>query len=434
MGTTADSIGIKLPHLYDKQAAAIMSDERYAVIEASPKAGKTVGCIVWLINEAAKVGGHNHHFWWVAPVYSQTDIAFRRIKAMFKRADPEKRFWDSNEAKMTFMLPDESTIWFKSGDKPDTLYGEDVYGAVIDEGVRVKEASWHAVRSTLTATEGRCRIISNVRGRRNWVWPLARKAEAGEKNWSFAKLTAYDAAAAGVITYDEIEDAKAVLPPHVFKELYMAEAAEDEGNPFDLRAIRECTVDDEEWRGEGPIVAWGVDLAKYQDWTVAVGLNEDGDVVGFSRWQSDWRNTVHRLRAMIKDVPAIIDMTGVGDMPVEEMQRMAPNIQGLRFSAQNKQELMVGLASAIQRRSIRFPKGAILNELEAFEYAVRTTPEGMVTGVSYKAAAGNHDDCVDALALSVKCLGSAAGQPLEVRLLAPDLDEWDEEAHHWHTH
>ena len=41
------------PRLYAKQEAAIFADTRYSVIEASTKSGKTVGCIVWLHEQAA---------------------------------------------------------------------------------------------------------------------------------------------------------------------------------------------------------------------------------------------------------------------------------------------------------------------------------------------------------------------------------------------
>jgi hypothetical protein len=36
----------------------------------------------------------------------------------------------------------------QSADNPDTLYGEDVHAAVIDEASRMKEDSFYAVRST----------------------------------------------------------------------------------------------------------------------------------------------------------------------------------------------------------------------------------------------------------------------------------------------
>ena len=48
----ARSIECTRPPLYAKQKAAIFCDERYAVIEASTKSGKTYGCIVWLFERA----------------------------------------------------------------------------------------------------------------------------------------------------------------------------------------------------------------------------------------------------------------------------------------------------------------------------------------------------------------------------------------------
>jgi hypothetical protein len=77
-------------------------------------------------------------------------------------------------------------VAFKSAEKPDNLYGDDVYAVVIDEASRVRQESWHAVRSTLTATRGPVRIIGNIKGRKNWFYDLARKAEAGEEGMHYA--------------------------------------------------------------------------------------------------------------------------------------------------------------------------------------------------------------------------------------------------------
>lgn len=130
------------------------------------------------------------------------------------------RSWDTDQSIELF---NGSKIWFKSGVNPDNLYGEDVYAAVVDEASRVKKEAWHAVRSTLTATRGPIRIIGNVRGTDNWMYDLARQAETGaDPSRSYARLTAYDAVAGGVIHPDEIEDAKRDLPEDVFNELYLA--------------------------------------------------------------------------------------------------------------------------------------------------------------------------------------------------------------------
>src|SRR5512135_2342366 len=67
------------PPMYGRQLAAIYSPARYSVIEASTKSGKTWGCIVWLLEKALE-GRRGRNFWWVAPVFGQAKIAFRRLK------------------------------------------------------------------------------------------------------------------------------------------------------------------------------------------------------------------------------------------------------------------------------------------------------------------------------------------------------------------
>lgn len=383
----ARAIEYQRPWLYKKQLDALFNDCRYALIEASTKAGKTVGCIAWLFEQAAIHGAPGRNYWWVAPIFPQAKIAFRRMK----RGLPQEVF-TSHEQDMTITLINGAVIWFKSADKPDGLYGEDVFAAVIDEASRVKEDAWYAVRSTLTATNGPVRIIGNVKGRKNWFYNLARKAEGGERNMSFAKLTAYDAVQAGVLNAEEIEDARRQLPEQVFNELYLAIPSDDGGNPFGLGAIRRCvsplsTADPK---------AWGIDLAKSVDWTVGIALDEQGAACRFDRFQSPWEETFRRIKTTMGKPRALVDSTGVGDPVVERLQREGGrHFEGFKFSSQSKQQIMEGLAVAIQQQEIRFPEGVIVSELEAFEY------EYTRTGVRYTAPEGMHDDCVCALALAV---------------------------------
>ena len=375
------------PWLYPKQLEAIFTPVRTAVCEASTKAGKTVGCMVWLA-EQAMAGRAGHNFWWVAPIYPQAKIAYRRLKRAFPTT-----VYAANESELTLTLGNGAVLWFKSADKPDSLYGEDVYAAVIDEASRCKEESWHAVRSTLTATRGPVRIIGNVKGRKNWAYQLARRAESGEPGLAYAKITAADAVAAGVLDVAEVADARRVLPDAVYRELYEAEPSDDGGNPFGLAAIRARVG---ALSLAAPVV-WGVDLAKAQDWTVAIGLDAQGAVCRFERWQGPWNLTVEKLAALLGPTPALVDSTGVGDPILERLQeRPGSQVQGFQFTAPSKQKLMEGLAVAIQQGEITYPDGPIVAELEAFEYQYTRT------GVRYGAPEGLHDDCVCALALAVQ--------------------------------
>lgn len=381
------------PKLYPKQEQAIFSNSRFGVIEGSTKSGKTVACLSWIV-EKALAGKDGNSFWWVAPVYGQARMAYRRAK----RGLPQN-FYSYNESELTITLPNGAVIAFKSGEKADTLYGDDVYGAVIDEASRVREESWHAVRSTLTATRGDVRIIGNVKGRRNWAYRLARLAESGEPDWHYAKLTAYDAIAGGIVDSDEIEQAKRQLPDHVFQELYLAEPSDDGGNPFNQTKIHQNikSISTSE-----PVV-YGIDLAKSVDWTVAIGLDEQGSVCSYDRFQASWEETCVRLARLVGYTPAIVDSTGVGDPIVERLQRDLPNVEGFHFSSSSKQKLMEGLAIAIQTNAISYPDNEIVNELDVFTY------EYSRTGVKYTAPDGLHDDCVMALGLAVHGIGARAG-------------------------
>ena len=380
------------PFLYPKQFAAIFEAKRYSLIEASTKAGKTSGCIVWII-EKALAGRDGWNYWWVAPVSGQADIAFRRTLRALSRdmATP-------NISLKTITLLNGAIIWFKSGDKPDSLYGEDVYAAVVDEASRTKEESWHALRSTLTATRGPVRIIGNVKGRRNWFYAMARKAQMGDPAMAYHKIVAADAVAAHVLAAEEIEDARRLLPDRVFRELYLAEPSDDEGNPFGLAAIASNVTP---LSTAAPAV-WGWDLAKHVDWTVGIALDEVNRVCRFERFQLPWDATMNRIIDCTRKLPALVDSTGVGDPIVELLQkRPGSKFEGYGFTAPSKQKLMEGLAVAIQSHSVTYPAGVLVDELNLFEY------EYTRSGVRYGAPEGFHDDCVYALALAVLHKGHA---------------------------
>jgi hypothetical protein len=403
---TARNVNFVRPTLYPKQQAAIYALERYSVIEASTKSGKTVGCMVWLA-EQAWLGKPGHEFWWIAPIYEQARIVFRRLLRGLTR-----NTFVANQAESSITLANGAVLRFKGADNPDSLYGEDVHAAVIDEATRVKEDAWHAVRTTLTATRGRVRIIGNVKGRRNWAYKLARRAESGEPDMHYARITAYDAIQAGVLSQSEIDDARSQLPANVFRELYEAVPSDDEGNPFGIAAIRACL---EPLHSECKAVCWGWDLARANDWTWGIALCGHGAVSGSHRWNQSqypeletlgvetdssshpeyWDLTLRRVRDLVGRTPAAVDSTGPGGPIDQALNAAHRNFEGYVFNQRSKQLLMEGLAVAIQQREIAFPEGVLQLELEAFEYSYSRT------GVHYAAPEGMHDDGVCALALAV---------------------------------
>lgn len=331
--------------------------------------------------------------------------------------------YSSIENPMQIRVANGAKIWYKTAEKPNMLYGRDVRAVVIDEASRMREEAWVAINSVLTATDGACRVIGNVHGNKNWFYTLARFAQAGEPGFSYHKMTAYDAVRAGVIKLEVVQRAKKLLAPHVFNELFLAEASGQDINPFGgPDKIRENVVPLEDCLKRQPVV-WGWDLAKSIDWTVGIALDRDGYVCRFERWQRvPWDVTVQRIKDKTRNLRAKVDSSGVGDPIIEQLQKnLGSNFEGFKFTSNSKQQLMEGLVATMHQGRIKYPydftpqkhfTNVLVDELELFEFVFTGT------GVKYAAptGAGNHDDAVMALALAVSCYTQYYGKG--------DLDMW----------
>lgn len=235
---------LERPRLAPYQKDMLYCDERNSICEATTKAGKTFSHMWWLFEQAHKPKKEGDNYWWVAPIYSQAKIAFTRIK----RTIPKDGSYAINQTDLTITTPVGSVMWFKSGDNPDSLYGEDVRCAVLDEVSRMREESFFAVRSTLTATKGAMKLIGNVKGTGNWAYKLARKVENGEiPDWKYFKITCDDAVKAGILDQSEIDAAKAIYPSGVFLELYYGIPFVNSSNKFAFafdksKCVAQCSV------------------------------------------------------------------------------------------------------------------------------------------------------------------------------------------------
>jgi hypothetical protein len=258
---------------------------------------------------------------------------------------------------------------------------------VIDEGAFVRNLwkSWtESIRATLTDLKGDAWFLSTPRGK-NDFFKLFMRGKSGEANWASWQMSTYTNP---YIDPEEIDDARTDLPQAAFSQEYLAEFLENTANPFGISFIGQCTYP----LSTEPAVCYGVDLAKSYDYTVIIGIDKGGSVCHFERFQKDWRQTTQTILAL-PNVPIAIDSTGVGDPIAEDIARLR-DVEMFKFTSISKQQLMEGLALAIQGRKITFPDGNITDELSNFEYQFTKS------GVRYSAPSGLHDDCVCSLALA----------------------------------
>jgi hypothetical protein len=417
------------PFMYPYQTAILNSPARFTVVEAATKCGKTASHIVWLFEQALQCVSNptvkqevmhidgtgkiiyikntdptllNQSVWWIAPTFAQAKIAFNRMKVQISN----RKFFSVNETNLVITLVTGVKIEFKTGEKPDNLYGDDVYAFVYDEFTRGREAAWFALRSTITSTGGSGKFIGNATSTKNWGHKLAMKAKGGqEADYAYFKITAYDAASAGMKTKDgkpfieEIEAAKRDLPEYAFNALYLAEGGEDGANPFGLKYIAAICYPT---LSAQPSICYGIDVANKVDFVSIIGLDKLGTQSHYQNFQkTGWPHTI----ATIKNLPKVdmaMDSTGVGDVVLADVEQIQTLVEGYVFTQKSKQRLMEGLAVGIQSRKLLIADdgdvvngtGKLRHQLEQYEITYTRT------GIVYSAPEGEHDDDVCGLALA----------------------------------
>lgn len=368
-------IELSEPHI--NQQKILDSQSRFRVIMCGRRFGKSELSQIEIISEALK----GNQVAYITPTYKLAKTFFEKLIKVVQ--------FEHNKSDLIIYFPNGGSVEFFTGERLDNLRGRKFHFVVVDEASFIPnlEDGWlNSIRPTLTDYKGRGLFLSTPRGK-NYFYQLYCKQE---QDWESYKFTTYDNP---YIDVDEINDARRQLPEAVFEQEYMANPMENAANPFGNNFINQCTK---------PISSlepmyYGIDLAKSVDWTVIIGLDINGNVAYYNRFQKDWASTKETILTLDRSKPVIIDSTGVGDAITEDLQRYFQRMHGFKYTAQSKQQLMELLAQTIHQNQVGFPEGPIKSELEVFEYVYTAT------GVRYNAPSGFHDDCVNALGLAVKC-------------------------------
>lgn len=384
-------IEVTLPSPHPNQQLVLNEAERFNVLDCGRRWGKSV-LSTNLISETAIEGQPAGYF---APTYKLLEATFRETLSCLEPIISRKHDNQFIE------LLTGGIIEFWSLDNPNAGRSRKYRRAVIDEAAFVKdlwEAWTKSIRPTLTDLKGDAWFMSTPRGK-NDFYKLFSRGTNGTPGWKSWKMPTHTNP---FIDPEELIDAKTDLPEAAYMQEYMAEFSENAANPFGYEHIHRQIKD----ISDLPAVSFGIDLAKSVDWTVVIGLDENGDICFFDRWQSDWGRTRLRIIDIVGDLPCAIDSTGVGDPIVEDIQKECSGVESFKFTSTSKQQIMEGLASALQKGYISVLSGIIQDELESFEYTFSRT------GVRYSAPNGMHDDTVCALALAYYKLQNKPSAPI----------------------
>lgn len=352
--------------------------------------------------------------WVVAPTYDLADRVFRELQYTVARylkhrvlsmRDHDRKILLRN------MAGGISEIRGKSADNPVSLLGEGLDWLIVDEASRLKPTVWQShLSQRLIDKEGWALLISTPKGK-GYFYDLYRRGRGEDpafRSWNYPSRTN------PVLDPAVIEAERSRLPERVFRQEYEAEFIEGAGSVF--RNVRESALG--EWREPEKRTTYyaGLDLAKVEDYTVLVVVDEQARVVFADRFHRlDWSTQVVRVQAASKrfqDPLIHVDTTGAGEPVFEALRNADLNVVAYPFTNRTKTALVNNLALLLEERRLTLPRVDLwpegIDELEAFEYSV--TDSG---AVKMAAPGGQHDDCVMALALAVWPL-RPAGNPIQI--------------------
>jgi hypothetical protein len=409
------NVGIVLPKLHPQQREFVNDPHRIVVAACGTKTGKTFGLSVWMIREAWN--SYQSLNWWCAPTLRQARTAYNLIGRLLP---PEKTgLWKTNRNEMTFTFlrrdgTEHSVIEMRSADNPNSLRGEGVKAAVVDEAAIWSLDSFTSVWTTLTRTKGKLRIISTPKGRNWFYYEWLKGSPNNPKHTDYAEYASYQLPTSSSPYVDPamIEAARLNLPADTFRQEYLAMFLDESAGVFrNITACQTATLYDRPMVGRRYVI--GIDWAKHHDYTVMiVGDMDTHAVCKIERYNDiDWNSNIDRALRLAREwnmAHVMMDSTGIGDVPFDLMAGAYPFTNGYNIATNfDKVALIQKLQFALERKEIHTPLpreqntseqralAAVLEEeLRTYSYTMSGTGKYI-----FSAPEGMFDDTVIALAL-----------------------------------
>ncbi len=296
----------------------------------------------------------------------------------------------------TVEYPKGGEVRVRSADNPDSLRGEGLDLAVLDECAFMREETWsEAIRPALADRLGRAVFISTPKGR-SWFWRLYQNGINGADGWESWQLPTVDNP---FIEPSEIEAAREQLPEIIFRQEFLAEFIESDGGVF--RRVQEAAVLSPQEPQAGRQYVAGVDVAASVDYTVVTVMDaESKEMVYLDRYNRvDYPLLIDRLESVYHRynmTSMVVESNSIGRPVIDELVNRGLAIIPFTTTSATKQSIIQQLQAAFDNAQIKIVNNPVLvGELLSFES--KRNPSG---GFSYSAPDGMHDDCVMSLAFA----------------------------------
>ena len=343
--------------------------------------------LYWMINKGpCKV-------LWISPVYSQASKVHKELYSAIATSGIVK---NNNFSDNRIELKNGSEIVFRSAERYDNIRGMTMDYGIIDEAAFMKDDAWReAIRPVFAVRGKKVLFISTPKGK-GWFYELYQLGQNPDNpRYKSYKGSSYETP---FISKEEIIDAKKTIPEMVFKQEYEAEFIDSGGEVF--QNLQECSFN--KWPTPKGKVYCGIDLAKQQDYTVAVFMDSTGQVIDIYRDnQKTWAEITNELVKRIKkwNATTMVEVNSIGDVIVENIKRQWQDTHPFVTTNKSKNEIIEGLVLDFSEQNISIPDKGLFEPLNhelsvfTFEYNPKTR------SLRYGHPSGQNDDTVIALSL-----------------------------------
>ena len=372
--------------------AIVNGTEKYVTVVSPRQQGKSLLLVNLLLYyginvKSCKIGV-------IAPIYSQ---ARKLMEDLYEAIKDSGIVETTNFSNHELKLKTGSKIYFRSSEREDGLRGYTFDYLFMDEAAyQTEDAYRRAIEPTALVHGKKVVLFSTPRGR-DWFYNMYQLGlDPAYPNYTSVRMEQYDNP---FIDQEEISAAKKVLPDAIFRAEYLGEFLEGESMVFS-NFTTNCF---DKWPRQTGKIFIGVDLGRESDYTVAVAMDQSGNVVEIYRDnQKDWDTMQSNIVQLAKKYTGtlMIETNSMGTVIYETIKRQWQDTHPFATTNQSKKDIIESLILAFNEKQISIPDQTLSpelhHELEVFEMSYNPTTRN----VRYAARPPFHDDIVMALAIA----------------------------------
>lgn len=278
---------------------------------------------------------------------------------------------------------------FKSGG-----VGTNPIGVVFSEYSITSPDAWQYV-SPILAVNGGWAIFNFTPRGTNHAYTLLQQAK--NNGWFNEILTVNETK---VLTLEQIEEESRLFPKDLIDQEYFCKFIEGAGAFF--RGIEQNIWLAPDKPEPGHVYRMGVDLAKFQDYTVITLLDLNTfkihKQIRFNQLDYVTQKAKIESEYLRYNKPLIyMDSTGVGEPIYDDLSARGLRVEPYKFTYESRMDLLRNLQILLEQNKVKIPNDEILQgELKSFRYILSERGK-----IKVEVPEGLHDDCVMSLALSV---------------------------------